>query len=87
MDSVFLKSAHLYEKLIASYSVPPSSLIPARSNASSTKLELSGESRLSVEGQRVMRNSVLEFAAMELHLQQELIRVSINELLTTALIE
>ena len=75
-DRTFLKSAYLYERMVALYSVPPATLMPIKHDVSKSDGEAMSGSTLSQEGQNVMRKTVLEFAAMELHLQKQIIKVS-----------
>lgn len=77
LNSTFLRSAYLYERIVSLYSVPPPALTPVKQDIA-TKPDGEGMngSILSQEGRDVMRKTVNDFAAMELHLQKQIIQVS-----------
>jgi hypothetical protein len=71
----FLNSAYLYERLVRTYSVPPSALVRARAQHPGPAACDETTELLSQEALQHLDDAEDEFVAMEVHLQLSLIKV------------
>ncbi|KAM0753945.1 hypothetical protein T439DRAFT_378053 [Meredithblackwellia eburnea MCA 4105] len=80
LSEFFLHAAYLYERLVRTYSVPPSSLARAsrsRHNVSQSHLDVNESTALlTPEAREDLEDAVDDFISMELHLQLSLIQLS-----------